>query len=114
MKKNDILMILVPSCIFVLAWIGFSLIHNIATSTISEALDTQITTISPAFDTNTIAALKQRKNVAPIYQITVPIENIVVPATPSAAIPTPTPAIIVQPVSSGSAQQATAGGSFAQ
>ena len=114
MKKNDVLMILVPSLIFVLAWIGFSLIHNIATSTISETLDTQITAITPSFNTNTIAALKQRKNVAPIYQITVPIENIVVPATPSATTPTPTPTTIVQPVSSSSAQQATVGGSFAQ
>jgi len=113
MKKNDILMILVPSLIFVLAWIGFSLLHSIATSTISETLNTQITPISPEFDTNTIAVLKQRANVAPIYQITVPIQNIVIPASPSAAIPTPTP-IIVQPVSTSSAQQATSGGSFAQ
>jgi hypothetical protein len=106
-------MILVPSLIFVLAWIGFSLLHSIATSTISETLNTQITPISPEFDTNTIAVLKQRANVAPIYQITVPIQNIVIPASPSAAIPTPTP-IIVQPVSTSSAQQATSGGSFAQ
>ena len=112
MKKNDILMILIPSFIFVLAWIGFSLIHSIATSTISETLNTQITTISPSFDTNTIAALKQRTNVAPIYQISVPIENIVIPATPSAATPTPT--IIVPPVSSSSAVQATTGGNLAQ
>lgn len=113
MKKNDILMILVPSLIFVLAWIGFSLLHSVATSTISETLDTQIAPISPEFDTNTIAELKQRKNVAPIYQITVPIQDIVIPASPSAAIPTPTP-IIVQPVSTSSAQQATSGGSLKQ
>jgi hypothetical protein len=114
MKRNDILMILIPSFIFALAWIGFSLIHNITVSTISETLDTQIAPISPNFDTNTVDSLKLRKNVAPIYQLTVPIQNIVIPATPSAAIPTPTPTIIVQPVSSSSAQQATAGGSLAQ
>jgi len=112
MKKNDILIILIPSFVFVLIWIGFSLLHNLATSTISEALDTQIAPISPNFDTNTVTALKQRKNVAPIYQITVPIENIVIPATPSAATPTPT--IIIQPVSSSSAKQAAAGGKLAQ
>jgi hypothetical protein len=112
MKKNDILIILIPSFIFAFAWIGFSVLHNIATSTVSETLDTQITPISPNFDTNTITALKKRVNVAPIYQITVPIQNIIIPATPSAAIPTPTPT--VQPVSSSSAQQATAGGSLAQ
>ena len=114
MKKNDILMILIPSFIFVLAWIGFSLLHSIATSTISETLDMQIAPISPDFDTNTITGLKQRKNVVPIYQITVPIQNIVIPATPSAATPTPTPIIVVQPVSSSSAGQATSGGSLAQ
>lgn len=114
MKKNDILMILIPSFIFVLAWIGFSLLHNIATSTISETLDMQISPISPGFDTDTIASLKKRKNVVPIYTITVPIQNIVIPASPSAATPTPTPTIIVQPVSSSSAQQATTGGSLAQ
>jgi hypothetical protein len=112
MKKNDILMILIPTFIFALAWIGFSILHSVATSTISETLGTQITPISPNFDTNTIAALKKRTNVAPIYQITIPVQNIVIPATSSAAIPTPTP--IVQPVSSSSAQQATSGGSLAQ
>lgn len=114
MKKNDVLMILIPSLIFVLAWIGFSLIHNIATSTISETLNTQITAISPSFNTAIIDNLKQRKNVVPIYQITVPVQNIVIPATPSAAIPTPTPIVNIPPVSSSSAQQATAGGSLAQ
>jgi hypothetical protein len=114
MKKNDVLVILIPSFIFALAWIGFSLIHNIATSTISETLDTQISPISPNFDTNTIADIKKRTNVVPIYQITIPIQNIVIPATPSATTPTPTPTVIVQPVSSSSAQQATSGGSLAQ
>src|ERR1035437_5922057 len=101
MKRNDILIILIPSFVFVLAWIGFSLLHNIATSTISETLNTQIAPISPNFDTDIIASLKQRKNVAPIYQLTVPIQNIVIPVTPSTT-PTPTPIIIVQPVSSSS------------
>jgi len=113
MKKNDILVILVPSFIFVLAWIGFSLLHNIATSTISEALNTQITPISPNFDENTIAALKERTNVAPLYQIIVPIQNSV-PATPSAATPTPTPTVIAQPISSSNTQPATTGGNLAQ
>ena len=113
MKKNDILMILIPSFIFVLVWIGFGLLHNITTSTISETLDIQIAPISPAFDTNTIARLKKRQSVAPIYQITVPIQNIVIPATLSATTLTPTP-IIVQPVSTNAAQETTVGGGLAQ
>lgn len=113
MKKNDILMILIPSFIFAFAWIGFSLLHNIATSTISKTLDVQITPISPDFDTNTIAELKKRANVVPIYQITIPIQNIVIPIASSAATPTPTPTII-QPVGTNSAQQTIPGGSLAR
>ena len=111
MKKNDILMILIPSFIFAVAWIGFSLLHNIATSTIPESLDTQIAPISPNFDTKTIDELKKRTSVTPIYQITIPIQNIVIPATPSAIAPTPT---IIQSVSTNSAQQTISGGSSAQ
>lgn len=113
MKKNDILMILIPTFIFAFAWIGFSLLHNVATSTISEALDTQIAPIAPDFDTNTITELKKRTNVTPAYQITVPIQNIVIPIASSAAAPTPTPTII-QPVSTNSAEQTVSGGSLAQ
>jgi hypothetical protein len=108
------LAILIPSLIFVIAWIVFSILHNIATSTIAEPLNTQIIQIAPSFDANTIAILKKRQNVTPSYQITVPIENVVIPATKSAATPTPTPTVVAQPVSTQSAQPATSGGSLTQ
>lgn len=115
MKKNDILSILIPLFIFVIAWIVFSVHHSIVTSTISQTLNMQISPISPSFDTNTVAALKNRQNVTPIYDLTVPAGSIVTPATPSAQVtPTPTPTVAIQPVSSGSASQATSGGSLSQ
>lgn len=87
--------------ICVLAWIGFSIYHNIVTSTISEPLTMQIIPISPNFDTNTINNLKKRNNVSPLYQLGGTVENEVVPtASPTATI-TPTP---------GSSQIATSGG----
>lgn len=69
MKRNDILSILIPLFIFVVAWIGFSVYHNIASSTISEVLNIQIAPISPDFDNTTFNNLKKRQNVIPVYQL---------------------------------------------
>ena len=69
MKKNDILIILIPTFLFVIAWIAFSVYHNIVTSTISEELNMQILPISSNFDTKTIDGLKNRQRVEPVYQI---------------------------------------------
>jgi hypothetical protein len=119
MKRKDILSILVPLFIFVIVWIGFSILHNIATSTISETISMQILPIVPNFDTKIISDLKKRPNVATIYPTTIPVQNIVIPtATPSAATPSPTltPTVTIQPTptSSPSAETATAGGSLSQ
>ncbi len=101
MKKNDILLILVPTFLCVVAWIGFSIYDNIVTSTISEPLNMQIIPINPKFDTDTINNLKKRNNVTPLYQLGVTVENEVAPiASPTATI-TPTPT---------SSPTATAGG----
>jgi hypothetical protein len=96
MKRKDILLILIPSFIFVLAWIGFSIYHNIVTSTISEPLSVQITPITPNFDTSVIDNLKNREKVSPIYQLSVPVEKPVTSASSSATnqiIITPTPGV---------------------
>ena len=69
MKKNDILIILIPTFFFVVAWIAFSVYHNIVTSTISGELNMQILPISSNFDTKTIDSLKNRQRVEPVYQI---------------------------------------------
>jgi hypothetical protein len=109
MKKNDILLILVPSFIFVLAWIGFSIYHNIVTSTISEPLNMQIMPITPTFDTSVIDGLKNRENVAPIYELGVSTQNAIVSASSSAS-----PIVITPVTNSTNSAQATSGGSLTQ
>jgi hypothetical protein len=112
MKKNDILLILIPSFIFALAWISFSIYHNVITSTISNSLSIQITPITPDFDTSTIDSLKNREKVTPIYDLSVAGQNVTQPASPSAGQTNTTP---VNPVgNSTGVQQATPGGSLTQ
>jgi hypothetical protein len=85
MKKNDILLVLIPSFIFVLTWIGFSIYHNIVTSTISQPLNVQIAPITPTFDTNVIDSLKNKDIVLPLYELSTPAQAATPPASPSAA-----------------------------
>lgn len=109
MKRKDILILLIPSFIFAIAWVGFSIYHNFVTSTIPESVTQQITPITPDFDAKTIAAIKERQIITPDYQ------GVASTATASPT-PTPTPEIIVPtpPISSQSAQQATSGGGLSQ
>jgi hypothetical protein len=112
MKKNDTLLILVPLFIFVVLWIGFSIYHNIITSTISAPLSAQIEPITPNFDTNTIDGLKSRENITPVYTLSVPVQNVIISASPSATpTPTPTPTVVIN---SNSNTQATTEGSLIQ
>lgn len=105
MKRKDILTLLVPTFIFIFAWIGFGIYHNSVKSTISEELNMQITPISPDFDTKTIDKLKKRQNVTPIYQTNESTQS-------SAIVPTP---VVTLPISgTSSAEQATLGGSLSQ
>lgn len=69
MKRGDILFFLIATSILVFAWIGFSIYHNLAKSTISETLGTQITPIKSDFDAQIIDQLKKRKQVIPILEI---------------------------------------------
>lgn len=105
MKRREILAILIPSFIFVLAWIGFSIYHNIVTTTISQPLSVQITPINPDFDLTTINSLKNRESITPLYQLSVGTQNLPTPtpgqASNSAVItpnPTPTPTVTPTPI----------------
>ena len=69
MKKNDILILLIPSVLIVVLWVIFSVYHNYVTSTIPKSLSTQILSINPDFNLNTINNLKKRNSIEPIYQI---------------------------------------------
>jgi len=102
MKKNDILILLIPSFLIVMFWVGFNIYHNYITSTIPEELSIQITPISPDFDTKTIENIKKRNSVEPFYG-----------ATPSAQTENNNVSAQVQeeiPISTPSGEQATGGG----
>lgn len=69
MKQKDILFLLVSASILVFAWIAFSIYHNLATSTISQTLETSISPINPAFDKKTLEALRKREKAVPVYKL---------------------------------------------
>lgn len=90
MKQKDILIILVLLFIFVVVWIGGSIYHSIANSTISETTSEDISPITPTFDTKTVNNLKERQKINPSFEMqsiiptptTLPIE-ILYPQSPS-------------------------------
>lgn len=102
MKKNDLIILLSSIFIFVCLWIGFNIYHNSVSSTISPSVDIQIAPISPNFDTKIIEELKKRESVTPVFQL----NNSVTTTAPTIET--------TQTISSGSAQQATSGGSLLQ
>lgn len=67
MKKNDILLLLIPICVLAILWVLFSIYHSFITSTIPASLNTQIVPINPSFDINTISKIKEKSSVEPIY-----------------------------------------------
>lgn len=85
MKQKDILFLLVSASILVFAWIAFSIYHNLATSTISQTLETSISPINPAFDKKTLEALRKREKAVPVYKL----QNEPVSPTPIQSGPTP-------------------------
>lgn len=69
MKQGYILFLLISSFILTVVWIGFTIYHNIQTSTISDTLNVEIQPITAQFDTHTISAIKNRTKVLPLYQL---------------------------------------------
>ena len=117
MKRKDLMLLLIPTFIFVVAWTGFSIYHGFVTSTIPANLNTQISPITPSFDTKTINALKDRQDVNPIYDINPAIiSNNTGEASSSASVnPSPTPEVSVTPTPTVSQiQQSTSGGTLSQ
>ncbi len=68
MKQRDILFLVISTFVLILAWIGFSIYHNLVSSTITKPVEEKIIPINPTFDTRTIDTLKERKNIEPIFQ----------------------------------------------
>ncbi len=99
MKQKGNRLILIPSLILILFWIAFSIYHNLVSSTISETLNVQISAISPSFDSQTIQALRARKQFTPLYSISAPSQPAA--ASPSSSTSSTGSATI------GNAKQAT-------
>lgn len=89
MSQKNILLLIVPAFILVVAWISFGIYHNAVASTISESLNIQILPITPSFDTKTIEKIKNRKIIIPLYEsssssASQPADLLQVEASPSA------------------------------
>jgi hypothetical protein len=69
MKQKDLYMILIPSFVVVIFWIGLNIYHNSVSSTIPPALNIQIKPINPTFDSKIIDKLKNRKEVVPLFEM---------------------------------------------
>jgi hypothetical protein len=96
-KQKDILFILVSSFIVIVAWIAFNIFHILATSTIDENIQLQLTPISGTFDQKTIQQLKSRESINPLFeqqgsssQSAVPTPSAVIITIPPIGAPTPT------------------------
>ena len=68
MKQRDVLFLVISTFVLIVAWIGFSIYHNLVSSTITKPVAEKIVPINPTFDTRTIDTLKERKNIEPIFQ----------------------------------------------
>ena len=69
MKQRDILFLVISTFVLIVAWIGFSIYHNLVSSTITGPVEEKIIPIDPTFDTRTIDSLKERKNIEPVFQV---------------------------------------------
>jgi hypothetical protein len=96
MKHKEILLLLSSVLIIIIAWAGFSIYHNLATSTTPENLEKVASPIKPLFDEQTINKLKERKLVSPLNEFDRPTP------TPTPTIPIPTPTFSPTPIASPS------------
>ena len=69
MKQRDILFLVISTFVLIVAWIGFSIYHNLVSSTITKSVAEKIAPIDPDFDTKIIDILKERKSVEPVFQV---------------------------------------------
>lgn len=97
MKPKDIIFLLVPMSLLVAAWIIFNIHHNSVASTISSSLSTNILPITASFDTKTMANLKERGRIQPLFEfqkaITPTPTPLPIPTSTPTKVPTPTPVI---------------------
>lgn len=69
---NNLLLLLIPTFVLIMAWIGFTIYGSRVQSTLTEGQSRQIKPIAPVFDLNVINALKNRDKVSPILTFQAP------------------------------------------
>lgn len=107
-KQKETLVILWMTFFTVVVWIGLSIYHIWATSTIDSIDASAIVPINPRFDTTTLNKLKNREVVEPLYEFNTsafPVsptpDEAEEPAFPTSSptpipSPTPTPAPVLE------------------
>lgn len=68
MKQKDILLLLIPFSLLVVLYIALSVYHNLATSTIPEAVSIQIIPISSDFNQKAIMDIRKREKIVPVFE----------------------------------------------
>lgn len=97
MKKQELITILIPTFICVIAWIGFNIYHSGVTSTISPQEINQINPINSSFNTKVIENLKKRERIETSFMDSSQSAKIIIQT------PSPTPTKTASPKSSESA-----------
>ena len=69
MKNKELVLLLGSVLVIVVAWIAFSIYHNLITPTTPENLEKEATPIDPVFDESTINKLKERQQTAPLLEV---------------------------------------------
>lgn len=69
MKRQELIFLFASIFLVTVAWLIFTIIHNIRTSTITDVLSIQIKPITASFDEETINTLKKRQKIDPNYRL---------------------------------------------
>lgn len=101
MKQKDILFLSISVFIVIVAWISFSIYHNLIFSTISQPTAERLEPITPEFNTQTIENIKKKK----IVQVSDEIEVSSQSATTNSSLTTQLDTIIRDLQASPSAQE---------
>ena len=101
---NSLLLLLIPTFILIVAWIGFNVYGSRVQSTVNETQTKQIKPNSPTFDLATIETLKTREKISPILTLEVPIVEEIASESGETLIPLPSPS----PADQSSAESSSA------
>lgn len=75
-QQTDIMYILIPSFVLVLAWIIFTVYNSAVSSTITATQSSSIKPISPTFELGVLENLKKRKKILPIMTQEIDISSV--------------------------------------